>query len=266
MAGPDSRLPADGSRAAEAEAGGFLSRWSRRKALVRQGEVPAEPLHVKELSADLANSAALTPLRGTERLADSAPTALAPADSQQSNPPAPPLPPPQPAAPTLADVDLLNRESDYGRFVQPGVDAGVRNAALKKLFSDPHFNLMDRLDTYIDDYSLPDPLPAGMLRQMVQSHALGLFDEVPEEAAELDAPDPPGASHPPGTAPSAAAVSAPVPVPVPVPVPATDSAPEPIPEPIQATDEDPDLRLQPHPAAGPAGPGQGLVPDPGRER
>ena len=40
----------------------------------------------------------------------------------------------------------------------------VRNAAMKKLFADPQFNVMDRLDTYIDDYSLPDPLPASMLR------------------------------------------------------------------------------------------------------
>ena len=30
---------------------------------------------------------------------------------------------------------------------------------MKKLFSDPHFNVMDGLDTYIDDYGKPDPLP-----------------------------------------------------------------------------------------------------------
>jgi hypothetical protein len=36
---------------------------------------------------------------------------------------------------------------------------------------------MDGLDTYIDDYGKPDPLPAGMLRQMVQSQLLGLFDD-----------------------------------------------------------------------------------------
>jgi hypothetical protein len=33
----------------------------------------------------------------------------------------------------------------------------VRNAALKKLFTDPHFNVMDGLDVYIDDYGKPDP-------------------------------------------------------------------------------------------------------------
>ena len=34
------------------------------------------------------------------------------------------------------------------------------NAAMKKLFTDPHFNVMDGLDIYIDDYRKPDPLPA----------------------------------------------------------------------------------------------------------
>ena len=36
---------------------------------------------------------------------------------------------------------------------------------------------MDGLDTYIDDYSKPDPMPAAMLRQMAQSKFLGLFDD-----------------------------------------------------------------------------------------
>jgi hypothetical protein len=51
----------------------------------------------------------------------------------------------------------------------------VKNAALKKLFADPQFNVMDGLDTYIDDYGKPDPLPERMLRQMVQARFLGLF-------------------------------------------------------------------------------------------
>ena len=234
---------------------GFLSRWSRRKAQVRQGAVLAEPVEPAPPPMPAVPVGAPTgpPARPVllplppgvpAAAAEPAPAALAPC----------PSPPP----PTLADVAALTRDSDYARFVAPGVDVGIKNAALKKLFTDPHFNIMDRLDTYIDDYSLPDPLPAGMLRQMVQSHALGLFDEVPEQAAGLDAPDPPDAPNPPGTAPSPAAAAQPAP--------AIDCASEPIPEPIQATDEDPDLRLQPHPAAGPNGPGQGLVPDPGRER
>ena len=40
---------------------------------------------------------------------------------------------------------------------------------MKKLFSDPHFNVMDGLDTYIDDYGKPDPIPLSMLRRMNQA-------------------------------------------------------------------------------------------------
>ena len=85
--------------------------------------------------------------------------------------------------PTLADVALLTRESDYARFVAKGVDEGVQQAAMKKLFSDPHFNVMDGLDTYIDDYGKPDPIPLSMLKQMNQSKFLRLF-ETDEEAAD----------------------------------------------------------------------------------
>ena len=59
----------------------------------------------------------------------------------------------------------------------PTSTAACSNAALKKLFSDPHFNVMDGLDTYIDDYGKPDPLPPVMLRRMAQSTFLGLFDD-----------------------------------------------------------------------------------------
>jgi hypothetical protein len=64
--------------------------------------------------------------------------------------------------------------------MRPDVDPAVQQAALKKMFTDPHFNVMDGLDIYIDDYSKPDPLPAGMLERMVQSKMLNLFgkDEV----------------------------------------------------------------------------------------
>jgi len=186
--------------------------------------------------------------------------------------PTPPAPPPP--APTLADVALLGRESDYARFVAPGVESGVRNAALKKLFTDPHFNLMDGLDTYIDDYGKPDPLPAGMLRQMAQSHALGLFDdEQPPDTRDIKpgaaiisgpdaAPDPDpgagaGAGAVPGAGPDNSTDTCPAPRPDPTPALAH--------EPDRTPDEDADLRLQPHPAAGPAGPDPGAVPDAGRQ-
>jgi hypothetical protein len=86
--------------------------------------------------------------------------------------------------PTLDDVARLTRESDYAPFVRPGVDTEVKNAALKKLFSDPHFNVMDGLDTYIDDYGKPDPISPAMLRQLNQATSLGLFDVSPADAKD----------------------------------------------------------------------------------
>jgi len=72
-------------------------------------------------------------------------------------------------APDLPPLDELSITSDFRPFFHPKVDEGLRRAALRKLFSDPHFNVMDGLDVYIDDYSQPSPLPAEMLAQLSQA-------------------------------------------------------------------------------------------------
>jgi len=143
----------------------FLSRWSRRKAAVREGQpVPVEPVEPVEPAA------VAQPVAGV--------------------PVATPAVPPQPAEPlpTLADVALLQPGDNISRFVARGVDESVKRAALKTLFADPHFNVMDGLDTYIDDYGKPDPIPLDVLRRLRQSETLGLFDPIEEEAdVEADA-------------------------------------------------------------------------------
>lgn len=68
--------------------------------------------------------------------------------------------------PVLPPVEGLNMDSDFRGFLHPKVDESLRRAALKKLFHEPHFNVMDGLDTYIDDYSVSDPIPEEMLKQM----------------------------------------------------------------------------------------------------
>lgn len=90
----------------------------------------------------------------------------------------------EPELPTLADAQALTAESDFKPFMGRGVAPDVRNTAMKKLFTDPHFNAMDGLDTYIDDYSKPDPLPEGMLRQMASAHFMGFFDHEKDAAGE----------------------------------------------------------------------------------
>ena len=77
---------------------------------------------------------------------------------------------------TLDDVEKIDRFApDFSAFMKPDVDPAVQQAAMKKMFSDPHFNIMDGLDIYIDDYSKPDPIPLEMLKRMVQSDMLNIF-------------------------------------------------------------------------------------------
>jgi hypothetical protein len=85
--------------------------------------------------------------------------------------------------PTLADVEQLTPQSDFSSFMTQGVSPDVRNAAMKKLFTDPHYNVMDGLDIYIGDYNTPDPMPAGMLAKMVGAQFLGLV-KAPEDVAQ----------------------------------------------------------------------------------
>ncbi len=87
----------------------------------------------------------------------------------------------QPPPPTIEDVEKIDVKSpDFSAFMRPDVDPLVQQAALKKMFSDPHFNVMDGLDIYIDDYTKSDPIPLDMLKRMQQSELLGLFKSAEE--------------------------------------------------------------------------------------
>jgi hypothetical protein len=136
---------------------GFLDRWSRRKAQARDGKPLPEPL------AALPDPEPLPPPDA------GAPTAAAAAAVRPAAPAPPPL--------TLDDVQALTPESNFTRFMASGVAPEVRNAAMKKLFADPHYNVMDGLDTYIDDYSRPDPIPASVLRRMAGADLLKPADD-----------------------------------------------------------------------------------------
>lgn len=160
-------------------ADGFLGRWAKRKNDVLQGkplDEPAPSRPVAEPAAQLAKGAA-----GASAVVIS-PAAAAkgpgPGASGQE------LPGAEQTPLTLEDVQGLTKDSDFKPFMNKAVEPGVRNAAMKKLFTDPHFNVMDRMDIYIDDYSQPDPLPASMLRQMASAKFLKLFDD--EEEGQKD--------------------------------------------------------------------------------
>ena len=86
--------------------------------------------------------------------------------------------------PTLEDVQALTPESDFSRFAASDVTPDVKNAAMKKLFADPRYNVMDGMDVYIDDYSKPDPIAPAVLRQLASAKFLGLFDQEEREEEE----------------------------------------------------------------------------------
>jgi hypothetical protein len=144
--------------------GDFLGRWSRRKIAARAGKsAPAEPSQPQPVVPS-----------GTQ--AQATPAAVhAPAVGVAPESPNTALPP----------VESLTPESDFLPFMQPGVDPGLKRAALKTLLRDARFNVMDGLDVYIDDYSKPDPIPAEWLGQLKQLERLGHYIE-PEEKPEND--------------------------------------------------------------------------------
>ena len=162
---------------------GFLGRWARRKTDALQGKPLDEPAAPTK-TAPVAGVAALPVALETDPAKASAPAPL-------------PVEPPEKLL-SLDDVKALTQDSDFKPFMARNVGADVRNAAMKKLFTDPHYNVMDGLDIYIGDYSIADPIPESMLRQMVGAKLLKIFDEEEDdEQQQATAAEPPPASLPP---------------------------------------------------------------------
>ncbi len=152
------------------DAGSFLQRWSRRKQAVQAGVVPTETA-----AEDATQLAAIDP----QRAAQASPGRSADADADAKHTELPSL------------DSLQGLQSDYLDFMQPKVTQQLKRAALKKLFADPHFNVIDRFEAYSEDYTQADPIPAAMLRGLNQAKGL-LFphDDPKQDASQQDAPKP----------------------------------------------------------------------------
>ena len=118
-----------------------LKRWSQRKLEARRAELPdkAEP-------AAPPSATAPTPPSATVNANANAPV-------------------------TLPPIESLTPESDFTAFfsAKTPVDDALKRAALKTLLRDPRFNVMDGLDTYIDDYTREDPIPESVLRRIAHA-------------------------------------------------------------------------------------------------
>jgi hypothetical protein len=136
----------------------FLSRWSQLKKEAPQGEeAPAREVEARE------------------PIAAPAATAKEPPATQAAAAPVP--------ARELPPIESLKGlASDYTEFLKPGVDDGLRRAALKKLFADPHFETFEKFEAYCEDYTQGEPIPPAMLRTL--EHAKGLLFDDKEEKKE----------------------------------------------------------------------------------
>lgn len=127
----------------------FLSRWSRRKIEARE-EPPAA------------------------RAEQPAAAASAPAAAPQAPAPLPP-------------VEELTADSDFKPFMAADVAPETRQAALKKLFADAHYNVPDPFEAYMEDYTKEDPIPLEMLKRLEHARSV-LFEEPKPQAQSPEAP------------------------------------------------------------------------------
>ncbi len=146
---------------ADGKADGFLGRWARRKNDALQGKPLEDPVPMVPQAPLPVTAANAVVVPGEPPAVDAAPEPVREL--------------------SLDDAKLLTKDSDFKPFMASNVGPEVRNAAMKKLFADPHFNVMDGLDIYIDDYSISEPIPEAMLRQMTSAKFLKLFDDEEED-------------------------------------------------------------------------------------
>jgi hypothetical protein len=146
----------------------FLSRWARRKKESREG-LSEETAQTVELPAGQ------IPGPGA---AEHELDAVATADDETAGTDraeAPPL--------ELPPLETLTAESDFGAFMQPGVDGALRRAALRKMFRNPIYGIVDELDPYRADFAAFTPLGDTITSDM-KFHAERLLREQLEKAAE----------------------------------------------------------------------------------
>ena len=98
-------------------------------------------------------------------------------------------------APALPPVEKLTAESDFTGFMHPKVEQALRRVALKKLFSDPHFNIPDPFEPYSGNFNVEDPISPELLATLKQADQL-VFGEKQEQEAASEKKDGPQADEP----------------------------------------------------------------------
>ncbi|MBT8088034.1 MAG: DUF3306 domain-containing protein [Gammaproteobacteria bacterium] len=142
---PGKETPGDIATDIDAEENdAFLTRWSKRKALSREGVELPEPAE-DEASTGETGTKSAAGNSGDAQAEIAAPVDGAVADATETTPELPP-------------IESLGEDSDYRAFLADNVPADVQRKALRKLFRSPKFNVRDGLDDYDLDFTSPEPL------------------------------------------------------------------------------------------------------------
>ena len=89
--------------------------------------------------------------------------------------------------PELPPVEKLTPQSEFSGFMHPKVADALRRQALKKLFSDPHFNIPDPYEAYSGDWTGGEAIPDEMMASLNQArtHLFSGEEKAKAEAADL---------------------------------------------------------------------------------
>lgn len=88
---------------------------------------------------------------------------------------------PESEAPQLPPADQLTAESDFTGFMHPKVEDALRRVALKKLFTDPHFNTPDPFEPFSGDWTVAEPISDELMKTLNQARTHLFGDENKKE-------------------------------------------------------------------------------------
>ncbi len=133
----------------QAEQESRLSRWSRRKQQTAE-DTQKEDLLLELKEQELPENEIQEALSEDQRQIETEEPVLSDAD--------------------MEPIESLTDNSDFSKFMSPGVSDELRNLALRKMFQAPFFNIRDGLDEYDEDYTtfekLGDIVTCDMRHQM----------------------------------------------------------------------------------------------------
>src|SRR5262249_26496733 len=92
-------------------------------------------------------------------------------------------------APAVPPIDKLTPDSDFAAFMHPKVKDELRRLALKKLFSDPHFNVPDPFEPFSGDWT-GEALTPDMLAKLNQARTLLSNEQEKPEGEEKPVEEP----------------------------------------------------------------------------